>query len=103
LVGSAESSIIEQTFEYRKNPEPAGGGRSRSGGHGRHGRHGGLIEAPRCRGAPHSSSPARRTSPIDGHREIALTTIRTTVFLILAALLILVLLPMAVAAQAAAE
>jgi hypothetical protein len=40
---------------------------------------------------------------MDDHREIALTTIRTTVLLILAALLILVLLPMAVAAQVAPE
>ena len=40
---------------------------------------------------------------MDGYLEIAITTLRTTVLLAVAALLILVLLPMAVAAQAAPE
>jgi hypothetical protein len=40
---------------------------------------------------------------MDGYRGIALSAIRTTALVVLAALLILVLLPMAVAAQAATK
>ena len=66
-------------------------------------RFGGRIEAHAVAKAPHSPKDGRQNSPMDGYRSIVLSAIRTTGLVVLAALLILVVLPMAVAAQAASK